>query len=197
MDHGSGAGKDLKCYHSKHLYGEFWHRAFIVSPDVPYCNFSISCGNNVDASSGVAILWREAHARIRGLRRIQVEPHLSVSGAWAVEWVPIKPKTDAAFLFELINHILCARDWQDVCDVLFLRNYTNSPYSIAPNGYFLHDPQAGDPLVWDLAENTAEPYDKATDLALLVDAKVSGIERGADKKNGITKTFKPRRHSMH
>ena len=139
---------------------------------MPYCNFSISCRNNVDASSGVAIVWREAHARIRGLRRIQVKPHLLVSGAWAVEWVPIKPKTDAAFLFELINHILCARDWQDVCDVLYLRNYTNSPYSIAPNGYFLHDPQTGDPLVWDLAENTTEPYDKATDLALLVDAIV-------------------------
>ena len=182
VDLGFGAGQGVKCYHSEHLYGEFWHRAFIVSPDVPYCNFVISCGNNVDASSGVAGVWREADARVRGLRRIQVEPHLSVSGASAGEWVPIKPKTDAAFLFALINHILCTRDWQDVCDVPYLRNHTNSPYLIAPNGYFLRDPHTGDPLVWDLADYTAKPYDRATEPALSVDARVSGVERGADNE---------------
>src|SRR5262245_32473908 len=27
-DLGFGAGQGVKCYHSEHLYGEFWHRAF-------------------------------------------------------------------------------------------------------------------------------------------------------------------------
>ena len=181
-DLGFGAGQGVKCYHSEHLYGEFWHRAFIVSPDVPYCNFVISCGNNVDASSGVAGVWREADARVRGLRRIQVEPHMSVSAASAGEWVPIKPKTDAAFLFALIQHIVCTRDWQQVCDVPYLRDRTNSPYLIAPNGYYLRDPQTSDPLVWDLADGAAKPYDQAKDPALTVDALVSGVERGADNE---------------
>ena len=181
-DLGFGAGQGVKCYHSEHLYGEFWHRAFIVSPDVPYCNFVISCGNNVDASAGVAGVWREADARVRGLRRIQVEPHLSVSAASAGEWVPIKPKTDAAFLFALIHHIVCTRDWQQVCDIPYLRERTNSPYLVAPNGYYLRDPQTGDPLVWDLADNAAKPFDQAKDPALTVDALVSGVERGADNE---------------
>ncbi len=185
VDLGFGAGQGVKCYHSEHLYGEFWHRAFIVSPDVPYCNFVISCGNNVDASSGVAGVWREADARVRGLRRIQVEPHLSVSAASAGEWVPIKPKTDAAFLFALIHHILFGHDWQQVCDVAYLRETTNAPYLLGPNGYYLRDPASGDPLVWDLADNRAKPYNQATTPALTITAKVSGRERGADNEEWL------------
>ena len=33
VDLGYGAGQGVKCDHSEHLYGELWHRAFIVSPD--------------------------------------------------------------------------------------------------------------------------------------------------------------------
>ena len=35
VDMGFGSGQGVKCYHSEHLYGEFWHRAFIVAPDTP------------------------------------------------------------------------------------------------------------------------------------------------------------------
>ena len=28
VDMGFGSGQGVKCYHSEHLYGEFWHRAF-------------------------------------------------------------------------------------------------------------------------------------------------------------------------
>jgi phenylacetyl-CoA:acceptor oxidoreductase len=31
VDMGFGSGQGVKCYHSEHLYGEFWHRAFIVA----------------------------------------------------------------------------------------------------------------------------------------------------------------------
>ena len=109
VDQGFGAGQGVKCYHSEHLYGEFWHRSFIVSPDTPYVNYIINCGNNVEAAGGVAGVWREADARVRGCKRVQVEPHLSITGAVSAEWVPIRPKTDAAFLFGLIHHILHER----------------------------------------------------------------------------------------
>ena len=101
VDMGFGSGQGVKCYHSEHLYGEFWHRAFTVSPDTPLCDYLISCGANVEASGGVVGVWRHANARVRGMKRVQVEPHLSVTGACSAEWVPIRPKTDAALLYAL------------------------------------------------------------------------------------------------
>ena len=35
VDMGFGSGQGVKCTHSEHLYGEFWHRAFTVCPDTP------------------------------------------------------------------------------------------------------------------------------------------------------------------
>ncbi|MDL1898760.1 molybdopterin oxidoreductase, partial [Anaerolineae bacterium CFX7] len=53
IDFGIGSGQGVKCYHSEHLYGEFWHRAFTVQSDTPRTNYLISFGNNNDASGGV------------------------------------------------------------------------------------------------------------------------------------------------
>lgn len=181
IDQGYGAGQGIKCYHSEHLYGELWHRAFIVSPDTPYVNYIINCGNNVEASGGVVGVWREADARVRGAKRVQVEPHLSVTGALSAEWVPIRPKTDAAFLFGLIHHILHGRVWQSVCDVDYLKKRSNSPYLVGPNGWFLRDLTTGKPLVWDASDGAAKPYDAPIGDAALVGAyTVAGYELGPD-----------------
>ena len=169
-DLGFGGGQGVKCYHSEHLYGELWHRAFIVSPDTPYCTYIINCGNNVEASGGVAGVWREADARVRGLKRVQVEPHLSITGALSAEWVPIKPKTDAAFLFALIHRILIERKWREVCDVRFIARDTTSPYLVGPNGYYLREPTSMKPLIWDLADNCAKPS-RSPRLVLEIEAR--------------------------
>ncbi|MDH3453156.1 MAG: molybdopterin-dependent oxidoreductase, partial [Gammaproteobacteria bacterium] len=155
VDLGFGAGQGVKCYHSEHLYGELWHRAFIVAPDSPYTNYIISCGHNGDASAGVAGVWRHADARVRGMKRVQVEPHLSVTGALAAEWLPIKTKTDAAFLYALIHRILHERDWREVCDVPFLTRMTNAPYLVGPHGYYLREHETLKPLIWDDATGEA------------------------------------------
>lgn len=183
IDQGYGAGQGVKCYHSEHLYGELWHRAFIVSPDTPYVNYVINCGNNVEASGGVVGIWREADARARGVKRVQVEPHLSITGALSAEWVPIKPKTDAAFLYGVIHRIVHERDWSEVCDVPFLKNRSNSPYLVGPNGYFLRDPESGKPLIWDAADGRAKPFDAGVgDPALTGAYTVAGVEIGADSE---------------
>ena len=182
-DLGFGSGQGVKCYHSEHLYGELWHRAFIVAPDTPYVRYVINCGNNVEAAGGVAGVKRHADARVRGQKRVQVEPHLSVTGAVSAEWVPIKPKTDAAFLFGLIHRIIIERDWQDVCDVPFLKDMSNSPYLVGPEGYYLRDPASEKPLIWDLKDNTAKPYDtENTDPALTGNFDVAGLEIGPDSQ---------------
>jgi phenylacetyl-CoA:acceptor oxidoreductase len=180
-DLGYGAGQGVKCYHSEHLYGEFWHRAFLVVPDTPRCRFVISCGNNVEAQGGVVGVSRQADARERGLKRVQVEPHLSVTGALSAEWLPIKPKTDAAFLYALIHRIVHERGWAEVCDLPFLGRDTNAPYLVAPNGYYLREPASGKPLIWDADAGAAKPFDaEIGEPALEGSFTYSGTEVGAD-----------------
>ncbi len=182
LDQSIGAGQGVKCYHSEHLYGEFWHRAFIVAPDTPLCQYIISFGNNGMASSGVTGVWRHAEAKTRGLKRVQVEPHLSITGAFADEWVPIRPKTDAAFLFALIHTVLHETDWQATCDLEFLRRRTNSPYLVGPQGYFLRDPATRKPLIWDAQRRAAVPFDdpRLGEPALTGDYTAAGMELGPD-----------------
>ena len=140
VDLSFGSGQGVKCTHSEHLYGELWHRAFTVCPDTPLCEYVLSFGANVEASGGVCGVKRHADARKRGMKRVQIEPHLSVTGACSAEWIPIKPKTDAAFLFAMI-HVLLHETAREKLDIPFLKERTSSPYLIGPGGFFLRDPE--------------------------------------------------------
>lgn len=180
VDMGFGSGQGVKCYHSEHLYGEFWHRAFIVTPDTPLCNYLISCGSNIEASGGVIGVWRHSEARVRGLKRVQVEPHLSVTGACSAQWVPIKPKTDAAFLYALI-HVLLHELPRARLDVAFLAARTASPYLVGPHGFYLRERASRKPLVWDLATGSARVHD-SPELQEAIEGsfEVDAIEIGPD-----------------
>jgi phenylacetyl-CoA:acceptor oxidoreductase len=179
IDFGFGSGQGVKCYHSEHLYGELWHRAFTVAPDTPNTEFILSFGYNVEASGGVCGVKRHADARARGVKRVQIEPHQSVTAACSAEWVPIRPKTDAAFMYGLIHVLL--HEQRKRLDIPFLKHRTTSPYLIAPNGFFLRDPATSKPLVYCLERSRAVPFDTPdTDPALEGNFKVSGIEIGAD-----------------
>ncbi|HSB40220.1 MAG TPA: molybdopterin-dependent oxidoreductase [Methylomirabilota bacterium] len=182
VDQGIGSGQGVKCYHSEHLYGEFWHRAFTVAADVPRCDYVLSFGYNGDASGGVTGVFRHAEARARGIEWVQLEPHLSVTGAGATEWVPVRPKTDAAVLFALLHVILREHDWREVCDVPFLERMTSSPYLVGPGGYYLRDPKTGKPLVWDLGKHRAVAFDDPDCLSPALDGEhiAAGVEIGAD-----------------
>lgn len=179
-DFSFGSGQGVKCRHSEHLYGELWHRAFTVCSDTPLCDYVVSFGDNVDSSSGVCGIRRHADARARGYKRVQVEPHLSVTGAGAAEWVPIRPKTDAAFIFAMI-HVLVHEAARERLDLPFLKLRTSSPYLLGANGYFLRDRASGKPLVWDLISGAAVPFDApGIDPALDGTFTASGSETGAD-----------------
>ena len=180
VDMGFGSGQGVKCYHSEHLYGEFWHRAFIVAPDTPRTEYLISCGANVEASGGVVGIWRHANARVRGMKRVQVEPHLSITGACSAEWVPIKPKTDAAFLFALMQ-VMLHEAKRERLDLRYLTKLTASPYLVGPNGYYLRDPASSKPLVWDRRSDAAVAHDApGIDEALEGTFEADAIEIGPD-----------------
>jgi phenylacetyl-CoA:acceptor oxidoreductase len=180
IDQSLGAGGTVACYHSEHLYCELWHRAFTVLPDTPLCNYVVSFGYNMNASGGVPSVRRHADARARGMKRVQIEPHLSVTGATSTEWIPIKPKTDSAFLFAMV-HVLAHEHRTEELDVDFLKHRTAAPYLVAPNGYYLRDADGLKPLLWDLKQNRAVPYDTPDiDPAITGSFAASGVERGAD-----------------
>ncbi|MGA7453372.1 MAG: molybdopterin-dependent oxidoreductase, partial [Rhodoplanes sp.] len=158
VDMSFGSGQGVKCYHSEHLYGELWHRAFTVSPDTPLCEYLLSFGANVEASGGVCGVKRHADARKRGMKRVQIEPHLSVTGACSAEWVPIKPKTDSAFLYAIL-YVLLHEQRRERLDLPFLKERTSAAYLVAPDGFFLRDPESRKPLVFDLRTGRARPFD--------------------------------------
>lgn len=177
-------GGGMKCYHTEHLLGELWHRSFVCAPDTPLCQYDIAFGKNDDTSSGVVGVRRYADARVRGFKRVQVEPHLSITGASADEWIPIKPGTDHSFLYAMIRVVLYETDWQKTCDVDFLKRMTNSPYLVAPNGYFLRDRDTKRPLIWDPIATKVRIFDfeEVLDFSLEGEFIASGITIGPDKK---------------
>jgi phenylacetyl-CoA:acceptor oxidoreductase len=182
VDMSFGSGQGVKCYHSEHLYGELWHRAFTVSPDTPSCEYLVSFGNNVEASGGVCGVKRHADARKRGMKRVQIEPHLSVTGACSAEWIPIKPKTDAAFMFAMI-HVALHEAPRNKLDLPFLTEHTSSPYLVGPQGFFLRDPQSRKPLVFDTRGSRAVPFDTAGIAPALEGTfSVDGVEVGPDNE---------------
>lgn len=196
VDFGFGSGQGVKCYHSEHLYGEFWHRAFTVAPDTPNCEYILSFGNNVEASGGVCGVRRHAEARARGARRVQIEPHLSVTGACSAEWVPIRPKTDPAFLFAMIHVLL--HEQLERLDRDFLKARTNAPYLIAPNGYYLRDAATGKPLIQDLGSNRLVPFDTpGVDPALEGCFTASGTELGPDDDSWTHESIEARPALQH
>ena len=197
IDMSFGSGQGVKCYHSEHLYGELWHRAFTVSADTPLCDYLVSFGANVEASGGVCGVKRHADARKRGMKRVQIEPHLSVTGACSAEWIPIKPKTDAAFLFAMI-HVLLHEHARQHLDLAFLKHRTSSPYLIGPKGFFLRDLDSRKPLVFDQRSSTAVAFDSAdVDPALEGEFDVTGVEIGADDEVTMRGTCKARPAFAH
>ena len=177
VDMSFGSGQGVKCDHSEHLYGELWHRAFIVCPDTPRSKYILSFGSNIEASGGVCGIWRHAAARVeQGVKRVQVEPHLSVTGGCSAEWLPIKPKTDAACMHAMI-HVMLFENARSRLDIDFLKHMTASPYLVAPNGFYLRDPDTRKPLVWDLKSGKAVVFDTpGIDPALDGDFLASGLE---------------------
>jgi phenylacetyl-CoA:acceptor oxidoreductase len=158
LDFSFGSGQGVKCVHSEHLYGEYWHRAFTVTADTPLVNYVLSFGGNHEVTGGAAAVQRHADARARGVKRVQIEPHLSVTGACSARWIPIKPKTDAAFMLALL-HVMVHENPRERLDVPFLRDRTASPYLIGPNGFLLRDPVSRKPLMWDEAARRAVLFD--------------------------------------
>lgn len=188
----NGAG--VKCTHSLHILGELWYRSFIDIADYKYCNYELDFGQNSSFNarrSGSSAGAIGIEARARGMRQVMVCPALNQTGGRADEWVPIRVKTDAAFVFGMIHTILHEMEWRKTCDVDFLKKMTNSPYLVGPHGYYVRDAETGKPLVWDPSAGGQKIVFEAKDFALDGTYDVKGIEKGPDGETFPVEKAKP------
>lgn len=164
------------CGGGYHPMNGFVHSSFVGVNDVNYCNYWINNGGGDGFSSHLhtaAQAFHVANARIeRNMKVVSVEPRLSIGGAKANEWVPIRPATDRQFALGLC-HVLV---YEKLCDYKFLKKDTNAPYLVGSDGYFVRNHE-GKIYVWDGADNRAKLWDDPTikDFALEGSYEVEGV----------------------
>ena len=87
------------------MYGTAWG---IPVPDVDRTRYLLVLGANPAASNGSLLVAPDLQGRFdairaRGGRVVVVDPRRTKTAARADEWLPIRPGTDALFLFALVN----------------------------------------------------------------------------------------------
>ena len=170
-----GGGASIRCDMGEHNWSNLFHGAFQCEPDIAHCNYLLLFGSNSAASGGAPENVLFADAMDRGMKTVLVDPVFTVTAAKADEWIPIRPGTDLAFLLALIDVIV---NELGIYDVEFLKNLTNSPYLVGPDGYFIRDKATNKVLVWDAVEEKAKAHDDdiIKDFALEGTYMVEGVE---------------------
>ena len=171
----SGAGPH--CGNAEHLFGGLLHGAWCKWPDPLHCNYILNFGTPVGAGayytvSGMTRMM--ADARARGMKQVVIEPYMGMAGEKADEWVPIRPGTDAAMALAMVNVML---NELGIYDREYLREHTNGPYLIGPDGRYVRDRDSRKPLVWDAHEGRAKTYDDPTvkEFALEGEYEAEGV----------------------
>ena len=132
---------------------------FEHTPDAEYAKYLLLIG----AQAGSIIHYDTmntakhiAEKRPGAVKVVVVDPLCSYAASKAEEWIPIRPGTDTAFILALVN--LLVNDY-GIYDAQFLKQKTNAPYLVGPDGLYVRDPGSRKPLVWDTSDNQAKPFD--------------------------------------
>ena len=152
-------GRSTRCDQNEHAIANRIHGGFQCEPDVEHCKYLILIGSNTSASGGTPEGVLLSDARDRGMKTIAIDPVLSVTAAKADEWIPIKPCTDLAFLLAMIN---CIIHELGAYDLFFLKEMTNSPYLVGPDGRFVRDGETDKIMIYDSQSNRAKIFDDET-----------------------------------
>jgi len=153
------SGGGLWCGNGAHFMNGITHAAWSIIPDWNYNNYTLYFGCSKGHGAGHAALQSAqwvADARARGMKAVVFDPYLSTQAAKAHEWVPIRVGTDAAAVLGMINVML---NELGIWDANYLKWKTNGSYLLKPDGKYMRDPATNKPLVWDLGDNTAKPFD--------------------------------------
>ncbi|MBU2608059.1 MAG: molybdopterin-dependent oxidoreductase [Chloroflexi bacterium] len=181
----NAGGGGLYCGQGAHELAGLVYASWSIVPDFKYCNYAIFFGSNKGTGSGHSsqmCMRLHADARVRGMKRVVLDPQCNFNSAKADEWVPIIPGTDLAVILAMCNIII---NELGIWDAVFLKTKTNAPYLVGPDQRYVRDKESGNPLVWDVEEEKAVPYnyrsipDYATactiDYALEGEYQVDGV----------------------
>ena len=131
-----------------------------IHPDFKRSHYLLMFGSNFGfvANANAMPLTRElSEAREKGdIHMVVVDPNCSVAASQADEWIPIRPGTDPALALGMMDQLI---NELGLYDREFLKKYTNGPYLIGSDGYYVRDEATDKPLVWDAQAGTAKTYD--------------------------------------
>lgn len=141
--------------------------------EMEYCEYLVSLGRSVGPNFATTGATRRfAKAMARGMELVVIDPRCSIEASKG-EWVPIRPGSDLAFLLAMA-HVMMHEGLE--MDEWFLKNRTNGPYLIGPDGNYFRDPSSGKPMMWDASEKRAKPFDEAfKEVALLGRFDLGGV----------------------
>lgn len=124
--------------------------------EMEHCEYLVSLGRSVGPNFATTGATRRfAKAMERGMELVVIDPRCSVEASKG-EWVPIRPGSDLAFLLAMA-HVMMHEGLQ--MDEWFLKNRTNAPYLIGPDGNYYREPSSGKPMMWDPADGCARTFD--------------------------------------
>ncbi len=128
----------------------------VLHPDFKHTKYLLSWGWNITNAGGNKFCWitwpqQFFEARERGLKVIHIDPRLRGAGPFADKWVPIKPGTDLALALTFCHELIRTGN----LDLDYLKRYTNAPFLVGEDGYFLRDSK-GKELFWDSNSNTPQ-----------------------------------------
>ena len=155
----SAASAQVFCGNNVHGIHSMSQNAFEANPDAHYTEYIIHFGSQFGSVVHYDTMksTRELAGKRPGkLKQVVVDPVCGPAASRAEEWVPIRPGTDAALILGMVNQMVNENGHYDAP---YLKKYTNSPYLIGENEFYVRDPETQKPLVWDSQSNSVKPFD--------------------------------------
>ena len=109
------------------VFGKGFDSAGKVEPDYARVRYLLCIGRTLNCAMGVSSVL--ARAREAGARVLFVDPRMPEGAFGDAEWLPIKPGTDSAFIYALVNVAIR----ENLVDRAFLAKWTNAPYLVRTN----------------------------------------------------------------
>lgn len=167
-------GRNLCAIHYAANLVHAQHPEYIT--DLQHCKYLIAPGRTVGPNVAAPHpTQRFLDAIERGMKLVTLDPRFSPEASKAYRWLPVRPGTELAFALAMIYVIFYELK---KFDKWFVKNRTNGPYLIGPDGYYVRDKSTKKPLLWDPVDNRAKTFNDPSikDYALEGEYAVEGVK---------------------